>query len=411
MEFFNCVSLNEAYEILKSDFPKRDLEKEKVFLPDSLGRVSTEDIFAPEDLPPFNRSTVDGFAVFSQDTFGASETSPALFLVSGEVVMGQKTELSINHGQAAAIPTGGMMPDAADAVVMVENTEQPDDDTLLVLSPVAPLENVVTAGEDVKKGQLILGCGSLINQSDIGILAACGIFELYVRKKIKVGIISTGDEVVDVSCTPSFGQVRDINSYTLFAMLKETKMNCQPVCYGIVKDSYEELKTVLEKAVSENEIVIISGGSSVGTRDHTVRVIEESGRQKVLFHGLLMKPGKPTILGKVKNTLVFGLPGHPVAAMTVCAKLVKYAADLFAGRQEKQKFYIMAALTRSIASAPGRDDFLRVKLKFQDGKYLAEPVMGKSGLISTMAGADGIVHVKTDINGLYAGEIVKVELF
>jgi molybdopterin molybdotransferase len=239
-------------------------------------------------------------------------------------------------------------------------------------------------------------------------LAACGISELSVLKKIKAGIISTGDEVVDVSSTPRPGQVRDVNSHALAAMLKEA--NCEPVCYGIVKDSDNDLKTVLQKAASENEIVVISGGSSVGTKDRTVRVIEEIGKQKVLFHGLAIKPGKPTILGKVENALVFGLPGHPAAAITVCAQLVKFAIGLLLGQTKKQSFFVEAALTRSVASASGRDDFLRVKLKFQDGKYLAEPVLGKSGLIRTMAEADGVVHVGTDVNGLRAGEKVKVEL-
>jgi len=411
MDFFHCVSLNDAYELLKADFSKQDtLETEKVSLESSLERISAEDIFALESLPPFNRSTVDGFAVFSQDTFGASETSPALFLVAGEVIMGQEADISVSSGQAIAISTGGMMPGKADAVVMIENTENPDRDTLLVFQPVAPLENVVTVGEDVKKGELMLTKGKLITPSDIGILAACGVFELSVQKKIKVGIISTGDEIVDISCAPLFGQIRDVNSYALSAMLKDAKMNCEPICYGIVKDSYDDLKVILKKAVSENKIVIISGGSSVGTRDHTVRVIEELGKQKVLFHGLSMKPGKPSILGKVENTLVFGLPGHPVAAMTVCAKLVNFAVGLFSGC-EKKNFFVMATLTRNIVSAPGRDDFLRVKLKFQDGKYWAQPILGKSGLISTMARADGIVHIDADINGLYVGETVKVEIF
>ncbi|MDR1701662.1 MAG: molybdopterin molybdotransferase MoeA [Sporomusaceae bacterium] len=410
MEFFNCVSLPDAYALLKKELSQLNLGAEKIALTDSLDRISAADIFAAEDLPPFNRSTVDGFAVFSQDTFGAGETSPALFSVAGEVLMGQEVTWRVHSGQAAAVPTGAMLPEGLDAVVMLENTERPDKDTLLVFHPAAPLENVVSAGEDVKKGELILGAGKSITPAVIGILAACGICTVSVRPQIKVGIISTGDEIIDISQKPTGGQIRDVNSYALAAMLQEAQLNCQVFSYGIIKDEYEDLKRVLKKAAAENDLVLISGGSSVGARDYTVQVIEELGERKVLFHGLAMKPGKPTIVGRAKNALVFGLPGHPVAAMTVCAQLVKFAVRILLGQAEKAKFSVTATLTRNIASAPGRDDFFRVKLKEADGKYFAEPLLGKSGLISTMAGADGLIHVDAATTGLYTAEEVQVEL-
>ena len=408
MEYFNCISLNDAEQLILNELAGLIGGSEQVALVQALGRIVAENVVSKEDLPPFSRSTVDGFAVRGMDTFGASEGVPALFDIVGEVAMGQETLIQLKPGQAVTIPTGGMLPLGANAVVMMEHTERPDNSSLLVLKAVAPGENVVVKGEDISKGRLILSQGRKILPQDIGALAACGYVAVPVRQKPEVVIISTGDEVVDVACTPVGGQIRDINSYALAAMLEDA--GCIVRRHGIVKDQYEELLAAVAQAVRDCNMVVISGGSSVGARDHTVRVLAELGKTDVLFHGVAVKPGKPTIFGMVGKVPVFGLPGHPVAAMTVCGQIVKPAIQKLLGQVISAGYTIPARLSRSMASVPGRDDFIRVQLSKKAGKYWAEPVLGKSGLISTMSTADGIVHILADKGGLYSEEIVQVEL-
>lgn len=409
MEFFNCISLTKARALIKNVLPECTSAVEEIELIEALGRIVAEDIAAGGHLPPFNRSTVDGYAVLSRDTFSAGEGVPVMLDIIGEVFMGQSADYTITSGQAVIVPTGGMLPAGADGVVMLEHTEQSDQETLLVVKPIAPGENMVVKGEDINPGTVFVTAGTRLTAAEIGALAACGIARVKVRQRLTVGIISTGDEVVDVIVVPENGQVRDINSYTLAAML--TEADCQVTRYGIIKDNYADLLAAIGKAAGENQLVLVSGGSSVGTRDHTVQVIEELGEKKVIFHGLAVRPGKPTIFGVINNVPVFGLPGHPVAAMTICQMVVMPLVSRLQGcRSLKGGWKIPARLTRNCASAPGRDDFLRVKLTWQDGEYQAEPVLGKSGLISVMTQADGVVHVPADSSGLYAGDVVVVEV-
>lgn len=409
VEFFDCISLTKAQTLIKSVLPETIAAVEETDLIQALGRIVAEDIVAEAPLPPFSRSTVDGYAVLSRDTFSASEGGPVMLDIIGEVFMGQSADSAITSGQTVIVPTGGMLPAGADGVVMLEHTERTDTDTLLVVKPIAPGENVVAKGEDIKPGTVFITAGTRLTAAEIGALAACGFARVKVRQRLTVGIISTGDEVVDVSIMPKNGQIRDINSYTLASML--TEAGCQVTCYGIIKDNYSDLLNIIGKASGENQLVLVSGGSSVGARDHTVQVIEQLGRQKVVFHGLAVRPGKPTIFGMIDKVPVFGLPGHPVAAMTICRMIVMPLVFRLQGCCSRRAGWkIPAKMTRNCASAPGRDDFLRVKLVWQDGEYRAEPILGKSGLISVMTQADGIVHVPADSSGLYAGEMVVVEI-
>ena len=409
MEFIQCMPLDQARDLIISSLKGIQVNKETVPLIDALGRITTEDIIARENLPPFSRSTVDGYAVRSADTFGASETSPSLFSLAGEILMGQQTDIVLQSGQAAAIPTGGMLPAEADAVVMLEYTERPDDHTLLVLKTAAPGENVVVKGEDLQAGSVVVPQGQRLAPQHIGALAASGCTDVPVCKKLQVAIISTGDELVDINETLGFGKIRDINSYAIGAMLSET--GCQVKLLGIVRDSYDQFHTALSEAVSTSQMVVISGGSSVGARDFTVKALGALGTPGVLLHGIALKPGKPTIYGMVNKVPVFGLPGHPVAAMTVCHQLVKPAARMLMGQQEAEKATaIPARLVRNVASTPGRDDFINIRLTKQDDQYIAEPILGKSGLVSTMAQADGLMHIPADKSGVYDGETVEVVL-
>lgn len=408
MEFFSCISLREAEKLIRSRISS-SVSVKKVTLTEAVNQVSAEDILSGENLPPFNRSTVDGYAVKSSDTFGAEEGTPSLFQVTGEVYMGKPASMHVQSGDAVIIPTGGMVPEGADSVVMIEHTEQFDDETVLVGRKVGPGENVIQRGEDIREGQVIVPSGHVIQPHHVGLLAACGRTEVLVRQQLMVGVISTGDEIVDIQHKPQPGQIRDVNSYMLQALLVE--LGCKVQAYGIVGDDYERLSKEVNDAIKECQLVILSGGSSVGQRDYTVQVINSLGSPGVLFHGVAVKPGKPTIFGLVKDVPIFGLPGHPAAAMTMFTKLVKPALAILAGRKDWGSPIFPARITRNIASAPGRDDFISVKLHKKDGQYWAEPIFGRSGIVSVMAEADGIVPIPAEVSGLYAGDEIEVELF
>lgn len=409
MDFFSCITLNEAEQLVKTK-TVCVTGNEEVGIAEALNRTAGVDIPAGEDLPPFSRSTVDGYAVQSSDTFGAEEGIPALLNITGEIQMGKPASITVGPGQTSAIPTGGMLPEGADAVVMVEHTEQFDAGTVLINRKVGPGENVIQRGEDIHSGQFIIREGQVIRSQDIGLLSACGHTSVVVRKPLCVGVLSTGDEVVDIKAIPQPGQIRDVNRYLLQAMLME--LGCQVRSYGIVGDDYDQLAVTMSQALSQCQLVVISGGSSVGERDYTVQVINSLGRPGVLFHGVAVKPGKPTIFGVVNSVPVFGLPGHPAAAMTMFARLVKPVVAVLSGRQANRvKHMFPARMARNVASAPGRDEFISVRIQKKEGQYWAEPVFGKSGLVSTMTEADGIVHIPAEVSGLYAGDRVDIELF
>ncbi|WP_346353780.1 molybdopterin-binding protein [Azotosporobacter soli] len=408
MEFFRCISLEEGRRQIAAALADIRTAVELVALAQACGRVLAEDVFSRENLPAFARSTVDGFAVNSADTFGAGEGLPALLELDGEILMGSTAEGRVGNGAGMTIPTGGMLPEGADSVVMLEHTQRPDATTLLVLKPVAPGENIVRAGDDISAGGLILSKGSRITPQDIGALAACGIAELKVYCPPVVGVLSTGDEVIEPQLTPKDGQVRDANGPALAALIEAA--GCRVIRYGIIRDEKAALRECLAEAAAACHAIVLSGGSSVGVRDHTVEVLEEMGQRPVVFHGLAVKPGKPAIFAMLGKTAVFGLPGHPVAALTVCRQLVLPALDSLSGKCRKDQIKVRAKMTRNMASAAGRDDFIKVRLRYEAGEYLAEPVLGKSGLIFTMTQADGEVHIPADKTGLYEAEWVTVEL-
>jgi len=410
-ELFKLMSVEQAWEVLQSNLSLPELRQEKIPLHDGLGRILAEDIVSDINVPDFDRSTMDGYAVRARDTFGASEAMPAMMEIAGEVLMGQGAAVSVKPGQAVRISTGGMLPDGADAVVMVEYTEQLDDRTILVVRPVAPGENVIRRGEDVSAGQVVIKAGSRIRPQEMGVLAGVGLTSCPVVQKPRIGIISTGDEIVEPGRVPGPGQVRDINSYAVAGMVEEA--GGQAVQYGIVQDEFAQLERVMKQAVEETDIVVVSGGSSVGARDVTYAVINSLGKPGVLVHGVSVKPGKPTILGVVGGKAVIGLPGHPASAMVLAdiflVPLIKAYSGL--GFTPPDRRIIRAVMSRSMASASGRTDYIRVAVRRTGDRYIAEPVLGKSGLISTMVRADGVVVIPMAKEGLEAGEEVEVILF
>ncbi|HHX50712.1 MAG TPA: molybdopterin molybdotransferase MoeA [Clostridia bacterium] len=381
---------------------------EEIGLLDALGRCLAEDIIAQSSLPGFGRSTVDGFAVQSRETFGVTESLPRYLEVIGELKMGTLFSGQVQPGQALQIPTGGALPPGADAVVMLEYTEWLDEETIGILRPASPGENVIQPDEDATPGEKVLEKGSCLRPQELGFLAALGILRVQVYLPLKVGIISTGNEIVPPEKTPLSGQVRDVNSYSLYGLVKQS--GGQPRLYGIVDDDFLQLKDRIERSLAENDLVLISGGSSVGTRDYTVEVLEDLSGEPVFFHGLPVKPGKPTVGIVIDGKPVFGLPGHPVSA-TVVYDLMVDPLIRYGDYREVLRPVIMAKLTRNFGSAAGRLDYLRVRLQQEDGQILAEPVLGKSGLISTLVKADGVVEVPMLKEGLLAGEMVAVKLF
>ncbi|HEU5394635.1 MAG TPA: gephyrin-like molybdotransferase Glp, partial [Candidatus Methylomirabilis sp.] len=385
-------------------------ETEVVPVAEALGRVTAEEVASPMELPAFSRSNMDGFSVRAGDTFGATEGLPAYLKVVGEVPMGQAPTVRLSPGEAAKAHTGGMLAEGADAIVIVEHTQAVDAATIEVLRPVAPGENVIQVGEDVRKGQVLLPAGRWLRAQDLGGLAAVGVTGVRVRRRPRVTIVSSGDEVVPPDREPGPGQVRDINTYTISAMVREA--GGIPVPLGIAPDREEPLRALAQRAMAEGDLAVFSAGSSVSVRDITAKVIDGLGRPGVLVHGLSIKPGKPTILALVEGKPVVGLPGNPVSAIVIAGLFVLPAiAALLGLRELPRRAEVTAVLGKNVNSIPGREDYVPVRLTTKDGALMAEPVFGKSNLIFTLVRADGLVKVPADASGVPAGERVTVRLF
>jgi len=387
--------------------------RESVEIRNALNRILSKNIVSHINLPGFNRSTMDGYAIKAEDSFGTTDSLPTYFEVVEEISMGSKPGFELNPGEAAKISTGGMLPESSNAVIMLEYVEQISKTSIEVRKSVAPWENVVRKDEDLKMGKTILTKGHRIRPQDIGILAGIGKLTVEVYKKPKVAIISTGNEIVPVDELPGLGQVRDVNSYTLGARLLETY--AIPKYKGIVKDDKylleSKIKEILQK--KEADAILISGGSSVGSRDITLEVLNNLGNPGILVHGVSVKPGKPTIIAVVNDIPIFGLPGHPVSAMVIFEVFIKDLIGWLEGHNVELSFNkeIEAEIDSNIASASGREEYIRVLLYKKEEKYFAKPVLGKSGLISNMVLASGFVKIGLNVEGLDKGTKVKVKLF
>jgi molybdopterin molybdotransferase len=407
--FFKVKTPEQVREILTAT--ARPLSSETIAVQESLGRVLAEDISSPVDLPGFERSTMDGFAVRAKDTFGASSGAPAYLKLIGEVKMGESAFTKVSQGETVRVSTGSMMPDGADAVVMVEYTEFLDDETIEVTRSVAPGDNTVKKDEDLHVGEMMLHKGYVIRPQDIGALSGTGIMSLKVIRKPKVAIISSGDEIISPDQAPKIGQIRDINSYSLSALTQQA--GGIPIKIGIVKDSYDILRSEMIKALENADIALISGGSSVGARDVTIDVIRSLDDAEVLVHGVSIKPGKPTILAKVGDKHVFGLPGNPVSVMVTFDLFVSFLIKQLMGIEQTiwEPRYVKAKLSKNVASAPGREDYVCVRLVKSEDGFLAEPVLGKSAMISILVKADGLVKIPIEAEGLETGTLVDVIIF
>ena len=395
----------EALAIIREAFPPRP-RPETVGLEEALGRVLFAPVTASEYVPGFDRSTVDGYAVRSADTFGCSDAIPAILTLQGEIAMGEGAGAALAPGCCAAVPTGGAIPAGADAAVMIEYTEDYGDGTVGVCKSAAPGANLIFKGDDVRPGQTVLPAGRRLTAQDIGALAAMGVTEVFACTKPTVGILSTGDELVPVEAVPGEGQVRDVNSAMLRALVESA--GAKAVCYGILRDEEDLLGRTLDRALEECDAVLISGGSSVGMKDAACRVLASRG--EILFHGIAMKPGKPTILGSAGGKPVFGLPGHPAAAFFVSQLFVRPLLDRLQGR-EPRSCAVPAVLTETVSANHGRAQYMGVFLSEENGVRYARPIRGKSGLITALAGSDGYFCIPRDCEGIAAGTAIDVYLY
>src|SRR3989304_5859917 len=413
-EFLTLLPPDEARELLLSHLPAPIIDSETIDVTSSLGRVLAEDIVAPHPLPEFQRTTVDGYVVRASDTFGASDSLPAYLTLIGEVPMGDAPAFELGAGQCALIHTGGMLPAGADAAVMLEYTQSAHENEIEIFHAVADGENVIRVGEDVAEGQIVQAKGSLMRPAEIGGLMALGIMRIKVVRKIMVGLISTGDEVVHPSQFPRPGQVRDVNSFTLAALVEKSGGTAK--VYGIVPDSLDELPAAATQALSECDMILITAGSSASTRDMTAEVIRSLGEPGVLVHGINTRPGKPTILGVCNGQAVIGLPGNPVSALVNGYLFVVPVIEKLLGALPRPKATVQAKLMVNLPSQAGREDWWPVRLlpsplgRGQGEGLSAEPIFGKSNLIFTLASADGLLRIHPDATGLSAGEFVEVIL-
>jgi molybdopterin molybdotransferase len=403
-EFFAVRTVGEVLEGFR---PGRRTPVEAVALADARGRVPAEPVRAPHDLPGFARSTVDGYAVRAADTYGASEGLPSPLDVTGAVAMGRAPDVAVAAGTAVVMPTGGVIPDGADAVVMVEHTQEAMPGTIEVMRPVAPGEGLVRADEDARAGGELLPAGRPLRAQDLGLLAAAGATEVRVHARPRVAIVSTGDEVVPPATQElAVGQVRDASALALAALVRDA--GGEPDPRGIVPDDHDALAAALRDAVASYDVVLVSAGSSVGARDVTADVVAGLGQPGIWAHGIAIRPGKPTLLADCGGVPVIGLPGNPRSALVVFRLVGMPVVRLVGGMtQPPPAPSVRACLERDVPSAAGRLDVVQVAVC--DG--VASPLFGASALLSVLTAADGFVVVPDDATGLPGGSEVDVTLY
>lgn len=406
-ELFTVRTPSAAWRLFTETFEPA-VQTERIATIRALDRILAETPTAPQDLPDFERSTVDGYAVNAADTYGATPTLPAFLDLVGEVPMGQASTIDLGVGQAALVHTGGMIPTGATGVVMIENTQRIDANSIEVMKPVAEGENIIRIGEDIRTGAPVLAAGRQLRPQDLGGLLALGIIEITVAIPPRVAILSTGDEVVPPEQTPTAGQIRDINSYTLASLTERAGGNA--IIYGIIPDNRRALEAAARRAHAEADIVVLSAGSSVSYRDMSVDVIDALGEPGVLVHGVSVKPGKPTILAVADGKPVFGLPGNPVSAMVIFDLFITPTIRMLLGTTAPPQQQVQAKLARNVASTTGREDYVQVRLEQRADGLWAVPIFGKSNLIYTLVNAEGVIKIDLDSNGTRAGEWVTVLL-
>lgn len=408
--FKRLMTLDEAKRIITKYSPSEPLGSEEVTLLRAYNRVLAENVISPLDIPPFDRSTVDGYAVKSQDTFGAEEDRPIQLKVSGAVAVGEKPKINVDNGEAAEIVTGAPVPNGADAIIMLEDTERKDEQ-LYVYSAAVKGESIMKAGADIKKGEKVLNRKQQLASRQIGALAAIGLSKVKVYSRPRVSIISTGAEVAKLGRKLPAGKVYDVNAYSLSTAVQES--GGFPVYLGVFPDDFEKTQHALAKALTSTDVVITSGGVSIGPKDVMPKVLDSLGKPGIIVWGIAIKPGKPTTVASVDGKLIFSLPGHPTSALLVFYLLVRPIIEKLAGKKSEKTLEVEAVASTRMFSAKGRRTFIMVKLRSdKSGGLMAEPVAtGFSGAITTLTRADGFVEIAENQQFVDAGEIVTVKSF
>lgn len=408
MKFFKVKTVEETFALIEEKIPGIK-EAESRPIEQALHCILAEPVVALENVPGFDRSTVDGYAVFAKDTYGSSETMPGFLTVTGEVRMGEEARRPLARGEGIYVPTGGMIPPGSDSVLMIEHCEEISG-LLNTYKQIAPGENVIRAGEDIKCGEVLLEAGTRLRPQEIGALAALGITKVKVYRQITAAYLSTGDEIVPYETEKlEIGQIRDINYLTVSGLAQE--WGIEMIYGGITADDYEVFSARARELYEQADLLILSGGSSVGAKDYTTEVIQSLGDPGVFVHGISIKPGKPTILAVSGGKPVIGLPGHPASAMIIFRLFgEKVVRKLKGEATERKPERLYARITKNIPSAPGRADYIRVSLSEKEGEWWAEPIIGKSGLITTLVKSDGIVEILSEKEGVLQGDYVPVIL-
>jgi molybdenum cofactor synthesis domain-containing protein len=408
--FRKLMALEEAQRAIQAHLKPAFLGEEDAVLLEAYNRVLSQDVVSTLDIPPFNRSTVDGYAVNAEDTFGADENQPAIIKVTGAVSIGEQPKLTIKAGEAVEIVTGAPIPEGANAAVMIEDTEREDSD-LHVFTPVKINENVMKKGSDIKQGSVMLKKGQVLGSSEIGALASLGLTSAKVLRIPMVAVLSTGGEVTDPGKPLPPGKIYDINAYSISTAVIES--GGKPVYFGSVPDDKVALTKALQNAVNSADMVITSGGVSVGPKDYTAQIVDSLGKPGIVVYGIAVKPGKPTTVGFIGEKPVICLPGHPTSALLIFYLMVKPLIQQLAGRPVTGMKNVRAFAGARMFSAKGRRTFVMVKLEFdKDCRLIAEPVeTGSSGAITTLAKADGFVEIGENEQYIDVDQEVSVALF
>jgi len=408
--FFKVLAPQEALRLLLA---VESVGTELVPTIKARARVLAEDLYSTVDLPHFHRAAMDGYAVKAKDTFGASQSLPAYLKLAGVVEMGKEAIQAINSGEAIRISTGGMMPPQADAVVMVEYTDETDAGLVEIHRGVSPWQNVIQIGDDIKQGELVFRRGRRLKAHDLGALTGVGISSVPVYKRPRVGLISTGDEIVDADTEPRPGQVRNINQHSLAGLIEECGAELKD--WGVIADDRNELTRAIGEALEWGDLVLLSGGSSMGAKDIALETILSFPNSEFIFHGISIAPGKPTIFARACGKPIMGLPGYPVSALVIFdlfgAPLIRRLGGESADALQRFTRTVRARLKTNIASQLGREDYVRVTLERQSDRLIATPLPSKSGAIFTLVKADGMVRIEMNQDGLEQGEEVEVILF
>ena len=407
--FRKLLSVEDALEKLQEHYVPKPLGSEAITVDKSIGRVLSEDIVSTVDVPGFDGATMDGFAVIAEDTFSAQEDKPVKLKIIGRVEAGDKPQIEVRRGEAVEIATGAPMPKGADAVVMVEQTDQKHD-VVSIFKAVAPGENVMGAGTDIMAGEVVLRSGQEITPREIGLLAALGKSRINAYRKPKVAVISTGNELITAGQVLDYGKIYDVNSNTLAGAILES--GCEPIPLGICSDDPGEMKKKIQQALLIADVIVTSGSTSAGAGDMLYRIIGDFGGPGIVVHGLSVKPGKPLIVAVVEGKPLFGLPGYPTSALMMFNLIVKPNISKMAGRAAEIASWLEGKVASKIFSAKGRREFLPVHVvKDEMGQHLVYPVISGSGAITSLALADGFIDIPQNQEFVEEGETVHVELF